>query len=74
MGTLCDVAWESRNAIKTDDGDGTTSFAFADEFAIRAGDTSRETSTESYFAVIDAEPIAAAGSFHYFQVRVDYIS
>ena len=74
IGTDCDVAGEQRKAIRSEDKNGVVSFAFADEFAIKPGDSIREIATESYFAVLGTRSLSAAGQFHYFQVRVDYTS
>ncbi len=72
MGTNCDVRGELRQALKqTKMKDGYVVFQFADEFALDVGDRIRETTIESYFEVVDMEPISKAGVFNHFEVTTE---
>jgi hypothetical protein len=72
MGTECDVRGELRRALKqTKMKEGYVVFQFADEFALDVGDRIRETTIESYFEVVDMEPISAAGVFNHFEVTTE---
>jgi len=72
MGTDCDVRGEPRRALKqTQIKEGYVVFQFADEFALEVGDQIRETTIESYFEVVDMEPISAAGVFNQFEVTTE---
>jgi hypothetical protein len=72
MGTECDVRGELRRALKQmKKKEGYVVFQFADEFALEVGDRIRETTIESYFEVVDMEPISKAGVFHHFEVTTE---
>jgi hypothetical protein len=74
-GTECDAGGERRRAVKIKmKGAATTVFQFAEEFALKRGDKIREIATESYFTVIEAEPISQAGVFNHFEVTTQRTS
>jgi hypothetical protein len=72
MGTLCDVGGEQRKATKGKKS-GRTIFGFPEEFPLKRGDRVREIATESYFTVVDMEPVSAGGEFVYFRVTTERI-
>lgn len=72
MGTECDVRGELRRALKqTKKKEGYVVFQFEGEFALEVGDRIRETTIESYFEVVDMEPISKAGVFNHFEVTTE---
>ena len=69
QGTDCHAGGEIRRALVEEiRNEGYTMFKFADEFAIQPGDNMRNCGFEREFEVIDAQPVARAGTFHHFEV------
>lgn len=66
MGTLCDAGGQQRKVLKGKK-DNYTTFAFPEEFPLKNGDRIRELATESYFTVLETEPVSGTGVFLYFR-------